>query len=189
MDFTADTVDSLVAEYETTHPFATVEDEHLEMLPPTLTAGDYGWRDLEWVVQWYYRRTLGAVPNAERREREAAFAQNEYEAVHAAIDDALAADGTTAKLESLTALSGVDVPVASAFVQFLSPEHFLAVGEREWRVLADREELSQPYPDEPGAVDYVTYLECCRTVADRCSCDLQTLYRALWMLGYEQPDA
>jgi len=189
MDLTAETVDSLAAEYETTHPFATVEDEHLEMLPPTLAAGDYGWRDLEWVVQWYYRRTLGAVPNADRREREAAFAENDYETVHAAIDDALAADGTTATLESLTALSGVDVPVASAFVQFLSPERYLAVGEREWCVLADREDLSRPYPDEPGADDYVTYLECCRTVANRCSCDLQTLYRALWMLGYDRPDA
>ncbi|AFZ74057.1 hypothetical protein [Natronobacterium gregoryi] len=181
MELTADTVDALADEYADAHPFATVEDEHREIMPATLESGDYGWRDVEWVVQWYYRRRLD-YDNAARRRREAAFGDNEYEAVHAAIDDALAADETEAKLEALTTLSGVDPSVATAFLQFLDPGRYLVLSDREWGVLQDCGELEEPYPEEPSPAAYERYLETCQDVADRCECDLQTLYRALWQV-------
>ncbi|SDQ55660.1 hypothetical protein [Natronobacterium texcoconense] len=181
MELTADTVDALAYEYADDNPFATVEAEHLEIMPATLARGDYGWRDLEWVVQWYYRRRLD-YDNAARRRREAAFGDNEYEDVHDAIDDAVAADETGAKLEALTALSGVDVSVATAFLQFLDPDRYLVLSDREWAALQACGELEEPYPEEPSPAAYERYLETCRDVVGRCDCNLQTLYRALWQV-------
>ena len=179
MELTADVVERLAEEYAATHPFATVEAEHLEILPPMLEDGAYGWRDVEWIVQWYYRRDPGHDAAA-RRRREGAFGDNEYDEVHAAIDDAIATEDTAAKLEALTHLSGVDVSVATAFLAFLDPDRYLVMSEREWTTLEQCGELASPYPDRPSATDYERYLETCRTVADRCDCDLVTLYRALW---------
>lgn len=181
MDLTADVVERLADEYADTHPFAPVETEHLEILPKTLEDGDYGWRDVEWIVQWYYRRFPGHDAAA-RRRREDAFGDNEYEAVHEAIDDALEAEETAAKLEALTELSGVGVSVATAFLQFLEPDRYLVMSEREWTALEGDGELEASYPDRPSTNDYERYLETCRAVADRCDCGLQTLYRALWQV-------
>lgn len=182
MELTPATVDELAANYETDQPLADVEDEHRELLPATFSSDSYGWRDVEWVVQWYFRRFLGAYPDDERRETETAIRETDFEDVQTAIGDAMAADETTAKLESLTSLSGVEVPVASAFLAFLEPERYLVVSPAEWRVLRAAGELDEPYPDPPSPADYERYLTRCRVVADRCECSLRTLYRALWQV-------
>ncbi|TYL36331.1 hypothetical protein CV102_23010 [Natronococcus pandeyae] len=93
--------------------------------------------------------------------------------------DAMAAGYETRKLERLTELRGVDVPVATAFLQFLEPERYSVMSDREWSALRTYGELSQSYPTAPGPAAYDRYLETCRTVADWCGWDLQTLYRAL----------
>ena len=178
-------VETAVEVYPDRQPLAAVEREHLELLPKAFAEGDFGWRDAEWVVQWYYRRFLGAFPDDRRRAREGAYGENDYEAVQAAIDGAVEADGAAAKLQHLTALSGVGVEVGSAFLQFIEPEAFLVVSHREWGVLHAAGELEAAYPEPPTAADYERYLDACRAVSDRCDRDAWAVYRALWVLGGE----
>ncbi len=206
MDLTPETVAGLAAAYPDLQPLASVESEHLEVLPTTFASGDYGWRDAEWVVQWYFRRFLGAYPDADRRAAESAFGENDYEDVHAAIAGALEAESTAAKLDQLDDLTGVDVSVASAFLQFLEPTAYLVMSPVEWSVLQDVGVIDGPYPDEstadgptadgppddgpsadgPTADDYRRYLDTCVRIADDCDADLWTVYRALWVRWYRE---
>ncbi|MEF8775438.1 MAG: hypothetical protein V5A43_02910 [Haloarculaceae archaeon] len=189
MDIGPTRVADLAAEYRAEEPLAAVESDHVEMLPATFRGGEFGWRDAIWVVRWYYRRFLGAVPNAERRAAEDAFDENEFEAVRDAIVAAATTEDLEERLDSLTRLDGVDLPVATAFLQFIDPESFLVVGEREWGVLEDIGALSDPYPSPATAEDYRTYLEAARDLADRCDCDAWTLYQAIWRLAGRPNDS
>ncbi|MDZ7701569.1 MAG: hypothetical protein U5J98_05595 [Halobacteriales archaeon] len=186
MTLTRAAVEEAAAAYAESEPLYTVEAEEIEGLGPALASGEFGWRDAEWVVQWYYRRRLGEVPNRERREREAAYDENDYEAVRDALAAAAGADDDLEALDALTGLAGVDVGVASAFLLFLDPEQYLVVSDREWRALAAAGELDGPVPDPLTPEDYGAYLEAARAVADRLDCTLWTLYRALWRLGAEE---
>lgn len=186
MDLSAESIGRLVEAYPDTQPLAGVEADHLEMLPSTLESGSYGRRDVEWIVQWYYRRFLGDYPDAERREAEDAFGDNEFDDIQVVIDGALECETTRAKLERLTALAGVDVSVATAFLQFLDPKTYMVLSESEWQSLRRCGELSREYPSPPSPTDYDRYLQVCRSVADRCDCALQTLYRALWQIQMGQ---
>jgi hypothetical protein len=180
MGFNCARIEPLAEAYGETEPLYGVETDHLETLPAALADGEYGWRDVVWVVRWHYRRYLGAYPDADRRDAEAAFERNDFEDVRAAIGDAVDAETPRNALESLRSLRGVDVPVASAILFFLDPGAYIVVGEREWTALEATGELSASYPDPPTANDYERYLGACETVAERCECDLRTLYRALW---------
>ena len=185
VELTAETVEALAGEYERREPLYAVEYEQLETLSGALAVGEYGWRDVEWIVQWYYRRFLGAYPDAERREREGRFADNEFETVRSVLGATLEADGTDARLEALTGLAGVDVPVASAFLAFLEPDDYAVVGPRTWGALRAAGELDAPYPSPPSLEEYAAYLERYRSVADRVDADLWTRYRALWRYAAE----
>ena len=180
---TRDLVEAKAAEYEAEEPLYVVEAEQIEGLPRAFATGEYGWRDAEWVLRWHFRRYLGAFPDDERRAREDAFGRNDPEAVRDAIGGAASADDIVDRLRRLTALQGVDVPVASAFLQFLDPERFVVVGRPEWGVLREAGELDVGYPDPPSPEEYGTYLEACRSLADRFGCDLLTVHRALWRLA------
>ena len=175
------TVDELADEYEREEPFDLVEREHVETLPPAFTAGDFGRRDAEWVVQWYYRRR--SIPDAERRRAEERFLDNDYEEMADAIVGAAAATGRERKLRTVTSLTGVDVAVGSAFLAFTHPAEYVAVGDREWAALRAAGELTDPYPDSLTAADYGQYLDAIRSVATRVGRDPWTVYRALWRLG------
>lgn len=185
MELSRSVVTDEATSYREHEPLVTVEDQHLDILPGMFADGEFGRRDAEWVVRWYFRRFLGAYPDAERRRREEAFRTNDFETVRDVLVDRPSLDAEDA-LDRLTALDGVDVPVASAFLQFSDPEAYVVVGEREWSVLHDAGELAEPYPESPSSADYLTYLETCRRLADAFDCDLITLYRALWRLG--RPD-
>jgi ferredoxin len=185
MDLTADVVAEHSEKYPEIQPLSTVEEEHLELLSATFEGGDYGWRDAEWVVQWYGRRFLGGFPNRDRRALEDAYGDNDYENVHDAISAAVDADTAAEMLSYLTELAGVDVPIGSAFCQFIDPDGYVVIDERQWRVLREAGELDTDYPDPPTTSDYEQYLETYRAVAERCECSVWDLYRALWVLGRE----
>jgi hypothetical protein len=188
MELNPSTVADRAETYREIQPLYAVEREHVEILPEMFADGEFGWRDPEWVVQWYYRRFLGAYPDAERRVAEDAYDENTYEDVHEALQGATEADDAVGKLESLTALDGVEVSVGSAFLAFLHPERYIVCSEREWEALRATGELDDPYPDPPAVDTYASYVATCRAVADRCDASLWTLYRALWTLGAVDDD-
>lgn len=183
MNLTRSLVESAAEAYERREPLYAVEQEHVEIIPETIQDGEYGWRDVEWVVQWYYRRYLGAYPDDERRDGEEAFRDNSFEDVLDRLAAAVESDDTVERLRYLTALDGVDVPVGSAFLLFLFPERYVVVGQREWGVLREAGELKEPYPDPPSIEEYLTYEGVCRDLIERFDVDAWTLYRALWRLG------
>jgi hypothetical protein len=178
-------VDDLNDTYGREEPFDAVEREHVETLPPAFASGEFGRRDAEWVVQWYYRRRrrVGAISDAERRAAEEEFMENGYDAVVEALQSAAAATDLDRQCARLTDLVGVDVPVASAFLAFTHPERRVAVGRREWRGLREAGELTEPYPESVTPAAYGRYLDVVGSVADRIDRDRWTVYRALWQLG------
>lgn len=186
MELTRSLVEAEAEEYLAVEPLAAVEQEHVDLLPRTFRGGEFGWRDVEWVVQWYFRRHLGAYPDDERRAAEGAFRDNDFEAVADALAAVVAERPLADRLDRLTALSGVDVPVASAFLLFGFPDRYLAVGDRTWRALRAAGELERARPDPLGVDDYLTFHAACRGLADRFGVDAWTLYRALWRLGAEE---
>ncbi|MFA9427155.1 hypothetical protein [Natronorubrum sp. A-ect3] len=185
MDLTRTIIETKAEEYRTHEPLYPVEQEQIEGLPGAFESGEFGWRDAEWVVRWYYRRSLGDVPNAERRAAEDRFGQNDFEMVKRVLGDATTASDVSERVSRLTTLEGVDVPVASAYLLFIDPTSFIVGGERELAVLDAAGQLPDDYPDTFSLEAYETYLERCRSLADRLECDMWTLYRALWRLGSE----
>jgi hypothetical protein len=188
MDLTRSLVETKAEEYAETQPLAAVEEQHVEILPGMLTGGEFGWRDVEWVVQWYFRRYLGAYPDRERRGTEDAFGENTYEDVMAVLAGVSAASSVEEKLRELRTLDGVEVPVGSAFLQFMFPEEYVVVGDREWRTLEAADELTRSYPESPSVEDYRVYHDVCRGLIDEFGVDAYTLYRALWQLASERDD-
>ncbi|WP_336001069.1 hypothetical protein [Halorientalis halophila] len=182
MELTGSVVESMAAQYRAEEPLYPVEQEAIDIFPEMFRTGSFGWRDAEWVVRWYYRRFLGEYPHDERQRIEAEFAENEFETVRAVIDDAVATSEDAPAIERLTDLDGVDVPVASAFRQFIEPETCIVIGEREWTVLERADALTGPYPDPPSVREYGRHLDTCRELAGRFDCDCWTLYMALWRL-------
>ncbi|MEF8781971.1 MAG: hypothetical protein V5A39_01360 [Haloarculaceae archaeon] len=182
MELTRSRIEEKAREYEQEEPLYAVESEHVEMLPGTFRGDDYGWRDLEWVVQWYFRRYLGAYPDEQRRQTEEKFHDNSFEDVSEALAVATSQAETAEKLRGLTGLAGVDVPVGSAFLQFLYPERYVVVDERVWGVLCEAEKLEGAYPDPPTIGEYLTFDKVCQALMDRFDVDAWTLYRALWRL-------
>ncbi len=185
MTLTRSLVISKAKEYREHEPLYPVEQESIETLPAAFRAGEFGWRDVEWVIRWTGRRFLGAIPNATRRKRETAFDRNSFEEVRDAIVAATKAPDPADRIDQLTALEGVDVPVASAILLFVDPDTCIVIGEREWTVLFEHGHLDDPYPEPPSRSNYETYLDTCRSLTDQLDCDMWTLYRACWRLWDE----
>lgn len=181
MELTARVVREYAREYAETEPLYAVEQDHVEMLPSTFASSEYGRRDVQWVVEWFFRRYLGSYPDKRRREIEAQFRENDF----GQIQETLAAvteqeEQTAENLRLLTALDGVDVPVGSAFLQFTFPDRYVTVDSRVWELLRESGELEKNYPDPPSIDTYLTFHERCRTLGERFDVDAWTLYRGLW---------
>jgi hypothetical protein len=180
--------DEHVETYRETAPFYPVEAEAIESLGDAFRAGDYGRRDVEWVVRWYFRRRAGAVDHAERRAVEEAVADAEPGVLRGALWDAIdaldegesgggeSASGRRRAVAALTDLPGVDVAVASAFLWFLDPDRHPVAGDREWRVVAALTDLDPAYPDPMTAAAYDRYADAALTLADRLDVDGWRLY-------------
>lgn len=186
MELESGAIDEYAAEYRAEEPLYPVERESIESLPDAFRAGEYGPRDAQWVVRWYFRRYLSAYPHDERTTIEDRFADVDMGRVKSAIAEAIEAiDGNESDahenaLESLTRLPGVDVRVGSAFLTFLDPDSYLPIGEREWAVLRESGSLTEPYPSPPTIEEYGRFLEAARECADAVDRDLRTLHLAIW---------
>jgi len=181
MELTESRVREYAREYAAREPLYAVEQEHVEILPGTFAGDEYGRRDVEWVVQWYFRRYLGAYPDKRRREREERFRTNDFGTVLETLSAVAERPGETAwNLRRLTELDGVDVPVASAFLQFAFPERYVTVDARLWETLRESGELDETYPGPPGVEGYSRFDDACQRLAARLDVDAWTLYRGLW---------
>ncbi len=183
MDLTESVIRDRAREYAEQEPLYDVEQQHVDILPATFAGDEYGRRDVQWIVQWYFRRYLGSYPDRERREVENAFRDNDFEVVLDTLGAVAAdVDETAEALTLLTDLAGVDTSVASAFLQFTDPKQYVTVDERTWRVLRAAGELDEPYPDPPTIEEYLTFNDACQRVMEQTGVDAWTLYRALWRL-------
>ncbi len=189
MTLTQARLEAAADRYRQEGPLYPVEAEAVDTLPAALTRGDVSWRDVEWIVQWYYRRFFGAMADSDRATREAQFGENEFEAVLTAIENASEASEVQEALEALTDLEGVDVPVGSAFCMFLDPERYIVMSDHEWGVLVEAGELEEPYPTAPTAESYEQYLTRCRSIANRIDGGLWTLYQAFWGMSEREASA
>ncbi|WP_331232842.1 hypothetical protein [Natronorarus salvus] len=185
MELTRTLVSEAAAEYDEREPFVPVEVENVETLPEAFREGEFGFRDAEWVVQWFYRRPTGEYSNREIRQREGAFAANERQEVRRAVTDAATGGTLAERIDRLCELEGVALPVASAFLFFSDTERYIVVGPREWGTLHAAGEVEGGYPNPPTLAEYERYLERCRSLGERFDCDMWTLYRGLWRLGSE----
>ncbi|SNR51838.1 hypothetical protein [Halorubrum vacuolatum] len=190
MEVTTADIDEYVERYREQEPLYPVEQESVESLPRAFRTGEYGRRDAQWVVRWYYRRYLGAFPDDERRDIETRFAGADFETVRDAI--ALATEATPDEyreaLAALADLPGSNLAVASAFLAFTHPEEFIVIGDREWHVVSSLSELADEYPDPPTAEAYSRYLQTSRGLASDLDCDLRELYMAIWRIWKESAE-
>lgn len=180
MDISPRDAADYLAAYEEEEPLYPVEAESVETLPDAFRAGEYGRRDTQWVVRWYFRRFLGAYPDADRRRVEDAFAGADFERVRDAIAAAADAPDHETALDALTDLPGVDVRVGSAYLMFLHPDRFPVVGEREWRVVSALTDLSGEYPDPQSVEAYGDYRDACASLADELDLNYWELYMVVW---------
>jgi len=190
--------DELIQAYRDTAPFYPVEDEAIGSLGDAFRAGDYGRRDVEWVVRWYFRRRAAAIDHGERRAVEEAVEGTEPRDLRGALWDAIdaldeaderARDGTTVggdtepphhrALDALTRIPGVDVAVASALLWFLDPDRYFVVGDREWEVVAALTELPGSAPDPVTLEAYDRYLDAVGALRERLAVDGWELYMLL----------
>lgn len=184
-DLTPERLDALLAAYEREEPFHLVETERLATLPGAARDGSLMWKDVEWIVRWYYRRHLDDRFRADRERAEARFRDNPWGVVRAAIAAAIEADELAERVDQLADLEGITVPLATAILFFTDPEVDIVMGPREWRGLVSTHELRRAYPSSPGVPTYATYRRTCSAVADRLEAGYPDLYRALWRLGGE----
>ena len=176
-----DTLHAARSRYPQHAVFSQVENDRIETLPTAFRDGTYLWKDVEWVVRWYCRRPLGEAD----RTAESAFRENAMDDIRSVIDTIDDASGVTERVESLTTLAGVDVPIASAFLQFIDPESFAVVGPRAWRTLYREDALATSYPESVTAPEYATYLRECHGIAATVDMSLIDVGRALWVLDVE----
>lgn len=165
--------------------FARVEEDRLETLPEAFRDDDYLWKDAEWVVRWYCRRPL----DPHDRAAESAFRDNDMGAIRATIEGLEDDSGVVERIESLTALAGVDVPIASAFLQFADPENFTVIDRRCWNTLRRHDRLETSYPADPTGEDYARFLRECHGIAATADLRLVDVGRALWVLDVEHDSA
>ncbi|SMO67184.1 hypothetical protein [Halorubrum cibi] len=183
MDPSRADVEAALEAYRATEPLYTVESEAVETMPDAFRSGEYGRRDAQWVVRWYGRRYLGDEPaGTDRSRREEAFEEADFEAVRDAIATAVEADREAygKAVDALTALPGVDLPIASAFLAFVHPDRFVVVGPREWEIVSDLTDLEGSYPDPPSVGEYDDYLTACDALADRYGIDPWEVYMLVW---------
>ena len=164
--------------YAKTEDLYEDEIEQLESLPTAFEEGTWSQEDVEWILEW----KTGVFTKPTLRH----FRKNEDAVVQEHIENAVHESNIRTKVESLTSLSGVGVPVASAILLFINPDRFTVIDERAWRVLYETGYLPQELSDDPTVEEYLMYLGACWALANEYDVSLRTLDMALWALDTEE---
>jgi len=179
-ELTRPVVERLCAEYERQEPFFTIEHERLETMPTAIREGSYGWKDVEWMVRWYYRRHLSSRYNARRKQVEEGFRSNEWDEVRDTLQAVVGLDDPVKRNARLATLEGIDVPVATGIQYFITPDEDMVMGEIEWSALEANDHIDQAYPPSPTSTTYARYLTACSHLCDDIGISFIQLQRALW---------
>jgi len=178
MDLSQRTLEYLESKYPEEEDMYDEEVEQLESLPTAFENGTWSQEDVEWIIEWkvgpaFVKPVLGHFHN------------NDDAVVQEHIKRAVRESSIRSKVEALTSLSGIGVPVASAILIFINEDRFTVIDERAWNVLQETKYLSQELSEDPNVDEYLLYLGACWTLANEYDVSLRTLDRALWVLDIE----
>jgi len=160
-------------------PLYQEELDRLDSLPGKFESDDWTNDDLEWIITW-------KVGKAFEKPVLRHFRSNPDDRISDAIETAVTARAVGDKVDALTSIKGVGVPVASAILLFIDPDRFTVIDERAWRALREMEYIDRELSEVPTIEEYVLYLGACRSLANEYEVDLRTLDRALWTLGVDE---
>ena len=112
---------------------------------------------------------------------------NSSSAIRAATRAALGARSERARLEALTALSGVSVPMASSVLTLLDPKRYGVIDIRVWELLYELGTVTK----NPGAVGFSfdnwhEFLMIIRHFAKKLGCKARDIERTLFMAHKKQ---
>jgi hypothetical protein len=90
-----------------------------------------------------------------------------------------------AKIETLLAVSGIGLPIASAILAVCYPDEFTVLDYRAWASLyrASVDGLGSHLPRSPE--QYLEYCQLCKRLAKQAAISLRDLDRALWAKSWE----
>ena len=153
------------------------EVEQLESLPTAFKKGTWSREDLEWIIEW----KVGVFTKPILKH----LRKNDDEEIQAKIEEAVHEPDIRSKVEALTSLNGIGVPVTSAILMFIDKDRFTVIDERAWNVLQETGDLRRELSEDPTIEEYLIYLGACWTLANEYDVSLRTLDRALWVLDIE----
>lgn len=175
MDLSRRVLEHFESKYPEEEDMYEEEVVQLESLPTAFEEGSWSQEDLEWIIEW-------KVGNAFVKPVLRHLRNNDDEEIQKSIDTAVHQSSIRSKVEALTSLNGVGVPVASAILLFINPKRFTVIDKRAWNVLHESEYLSQELSDDPTVEEYLLYLGACWALANEYDVSLRTLDMALWAL-------
>jgi thermostable 8-oxoguanine DNA glycosylase len=153
------------------------EVEQLESLPTVFKEGTWSREDLEWIIEW----KVGVFTKPILKH----LRKNDDEEIQAKVEEAIHEPDIRSKVEALTSLNGIGVPVASAILMFIDEDRFTVIDERAWNILQETKYISQELSEDPDVDEYLIYLGACWTLANEYDVSLRTLDRVLWVLDIE----
>ena len=177
MDLSRRVIEHLESKYPEQEDMYEEEIEQFESLPTAFEEGTWSREDLEWIIEW----KVGVFTKPILKH----LRKNDDEEIQARIEEAVHEPDIRSKVEALTSLNGIGVPVASAILMFIDEDRFTVIDERAWNVLQETNYLSQELSEDPTVDEYLIYLGACWTLANEYDVSLRTLDRALWVLDIE----
>jgi len=151
------------------------EVARLDALPTAFEEDEWSRDDIEWKVgPEFVKPVLGY------------FRDNDDAVVQEHVERAVHKSSIRDKVEALTSLSGIGVPVASAILLFIDEDRFTVIDKRAWNMLQETKYLSQELSEDPNVDEYLLYLGACWAIANEYDVSLRTLDRALWVLDIKE---
>jgi len=154
------------------------EVARLKSLPTAFEEDEWSRDDIEWIIEW----KVGVFVKPVLRN----LRENDDEKVQTRVEEAVHETSIRSKVEALTSLQGVGVPVASAILLFIDPERFTVIDKRAWGALREMEYIDRELSEDPSVDEYLLYLGACWTLANEYDVSLRTLDMALWALGGDE---
>jgi len=146
-------------------------------LPSAFENDEWSLEDLEWIIEWkvgvFAKPILGD------------FRSNDDKVIRQKVEEAVRGPDIRSRVETLTSLKGVGVPVASAILTFIDPDTFTVIDGRAWEALEATGYIPefQELSEDPTVEEYLYYLGVCQALSNEYDVSLRTLDMALWSLG------